>query len=124
MNFAELATRELAQELAPPPRLVADEDRRVNRRRECHLGIAGMDVEGMTVWLQRFSKDVVNEREFYAQSRAERVTSREDRRPRKAAALFNIELKEASSWDSTMNGGWRLHYDAGVRGGHHRVGGG
>nr|XP_020173476.1 ethylene-responsive transcription factor 3-like [Aegilops tauschii subsp. strangulata] len=34
MNFPNVPTREQAQELAPPPRLITDEDRRDNRRRE------------------------------------------------------------------------------------------
>lgn len=98
MNFPEVATRERAQEPAPTPRFVTDEDRRENRRRERRLGIAEMDKEAMAVWRQRFPKDVINEREFYAQRGAERASYHEDRRTRKEAALFNIELKEASTW--------------------------
>ncbi|XP_020200261.1 ethylene-responsive transcription factor ERF112-like [Aegilops tauschii subsp. strangulata] len=36
MNFPEVPTRELA----PPPRLITDEDRRENRRRERRLSLA------------------------------------------------------------------------------------
>ena len=93
MNFPEVATRERAQELAPPPGLVTYEDHRDNRRRERRLGIAEMDDEAMAVWRRCFPEDVVNEREFYAQRRAERAAYHEDRRTRKAVALFNIELK-------------------------------
>ncbi|XP_020191896.1 uncharacterized protein [Aegilops tauschii subsp. strangulata] len=95
-NFPEVATRELA----PPPWLVTDEDRRINRRRERRLGIAEMDEEAMAVWRQCFPEDVANEREIYAQRRADRAAYHEDRRTRKADALFNVELKEVSSWDS------------------------
>ncbi|XBH63821.1 hypothetical protein VPH35_117711 [Triticum aestivum] len=103
MNFLEVATRERAQKLAPP-RLVTDEDRHDNRRRERRLSITEMDEEAMAVWGQRFPEDVVNKREFYTQRRVERWAERaayhEDMHTRKAAALFNIELKEASTWDS------------------------
>ncbi|XP_020189287.1 uncharacterized protein [Aegilops tauschii subsp. strangulata] len=104
MNFPNVATREQAQELAPPPRLVMDEYRHDNRRREHRLGIAEMDEEAMAVWRQRFPKDVINELEFYtqrkAERRAERAAYREDMRTWTAAAPFNIELKEASTWHS------------------------
>ena len=100
MNFPNMATRELAHELALPPRLVTDKDRRDNRRRERRLDITEMDEEAMSLWRQHFSEDVINEREFYVQRRPERTAYREDRRTRKADALFNIELKEASTWDS------------------------
>ena len=66
MNFLDMPTRERAQELAPSPRLITDEDRRDNRRRERCLGIAEMDEEAMALWRQRFPRDIVNEHEFYA----------------------------------------------------------
>jgi hypothetical protein len=66
-----------------------------------------MDEEAMALWRQRFPQDIINEREFYAQRRAEREKRRaeraaycEDRRTRKAAAQFNIKLGTASPWDS------------------------
>ena len=67
-----MPTRERAQELAPLPWLITDEDRRDNRRREHHLGITEMDEEAMALWRQCFPQDIINEREFYAQRRAER----------------------------------------------------
>ena len=72
MNFPNVPTRERAQELAPLLRLSTDEDRHDNRRREHCLGIAEMDEEAMALWRQRFPQDIINEREFYAQRRAER----------------------------------------------------
>ncbi|KAE8820545.1 Ethylene-responsive transcription factor CRF1 [Hordeum vulgare] len=72
VNFLEVATRERAQELAPPPRVITNEDRRENMRRERGPSIAEMNEGAMVVWRQHFSEDVVNEREFYAQS-AERT---------------------------------------------------
>ncbi|XP_073363579.1 uncharacterized protein [Aegilops tauschii subsp. strangulata] len=107
MNFPDVPTRERAQEFAPPPRLITNEDCRDNYRRERRLGIAEMDEEAMALWRQRFPHDVINEREFYAQRRAEReerraerAAYREDRCTRKATAQFNIDLGAASSWDS------------------------
>ncbi|KAM3401984.1 hypothetical protein ACQJBY_006123 [Aegilops geniculata] len=107
MNFPNVPTRERAKELAPPPRLITDEDRRDNRRREHHLGDAEMDEEAMALWRQHFPQDIISEHEFYAQRMAERekrragrATYREDRRTRKAAAQFNIKLGAASPWDS------------------------
>ncbi|KAI4986855.1 hypothetical protein ZWY2020_019485 [Hordeum vulgare] len=100
MNFLELMTREWAQRLAPPRRVVTEEDHRQNRRRERHLGIAEMDEHVMTAWRQQFPHDVLEARAFFAQRRAERAVYREDSRTRKQAALFNMELKGASTWDS------------------------
>ena len=102
-----MPTRERAQELAPLPRLIIDEDRRDNRRREHRLGIAEMDEEAMALWHQRFPQDIINEREFYAQRRAERekrraerTAYREDKRTRKADTQFNMRLGAASLWES------------------------
>ncbi|XBH61924.1 hypothetical protein VPH35_116276 [Triticum aestivum] len=107
MNSPEVSTREMAQELAPPPRLLTDKGRRENRRRERRLSLDEMDEEAMALWRQRFPQDVINEQQFFAEKRAEReerraerAAYREDRRTRKAAAQFNIELGAASSWDS------------------------
>ncbi|XP_020170419.1 uncharacterized protein [Aegilops tauschii subsp. strangulata] len=61
MNFTDVATPERAQELAPFPRLITDEDRRKNRRRERRLSLAEMDEEAMALWRQRFPQDIINE---------------------------------------------------------------
>ncbi|XP_020199244.1 ethylene-responsive transcription factor RAP2-3-like [Aegilops tauschii subsp. strangulata] len=60
MNFTDVATRERAQELAPFPRLITDEDRRKNRRRERRLSLVEMDEEAMALWSQRFPQDIIN----------------------------------------------------------------
>ena len=102
-----MPTRERAQELAPLSRLSTDEDRRDNQRREHRLGIAEMDEEAMALWRQHFPQDIINEREFYAQRRAERDKRRaeraayhEDKRWRKADAQFNMRLGAESPWES------------------------
>ena len=97
LTFPNMPTRERAQELVPLPRLSTDEDRRDNRRREDRLGIAEMDKEAIALWRQHFPQDIINKREFYAQRRAERdkrraerAAYREDKRRRKADAIFNM----------------------------------
>ena len=110
LNFPNVPTRERAQELMPLSGLITDEDRRDNRRREHSLGIAEMDEEAMALWRQRFPQDIINEREFYAQRRAEREKRRaeraayhEDKRTRKADTQFNMRLGAASPWESDDN---------------------
>ncbi|XP_037403691.1 ethylene-responsive transcription factor ERF104-like [Triticum dicoccoides] len=76
LNFPNVPMRERAQELVHLPLLITDKDRRDNRRREHRLGIAKMDEEAIVLWRQRFSQDILNEREFYAQRRAEREKRR------------------------------------------------
>ncbi|XP_048554412.1 ethylene-responsive transcription factor ERF010-like [Triticum urartu] len=107
LNFPNVPTRERAQELAPLPRLITDEDRRDNRRREHYLGIAEMDEEAMALWHQRFPQDIINEREFYEQRRAERdkrrakrAAYREDKHRQRADTQFNMKLGAASPWES------------------------
>ncbi|KAE8816697.1 Ethylene-responsive transcription factor CRF1 [Hordeum vulgare] len=69
MNFPEVMTREWAQRLTPLPRLVTEEDRRQNRRRESCFGIADMDEHVMVAWRQQFPRDVLDECAFFAQRR-------------------------------------------------------
>ena len=107
LNFPNVPTRERALERAHLPRLSTDEDRRDNRRREHRLDIAEMDEEAIALWRQRFLQDIINEREFYAQRRAERdkrraerAAYRGDKRRRKADAQFNMRVGAASPWES------------------------
>ena len=79
LNFPNVSTREQEQELAPLPWISTDEDRRDNRRREHRLGIAEMDEEAMALWRQHFPHDIIKEREFYAQRRAEGDKRRAER---------------------------------------------
>ncbi|KAM3272124.1 hypothetical protein ACQJBY_042363 [Aegilops geniculata] len=102
MNFANVATRERAQELAPFPRLLTDEDRRKHGRREHRLRLAEMDEQAMALWSHRFPEDT-NEEQFFAQRRAKRREERadyEDKRTRKEIAKYNQVLADASSWNS------------------------
>ena len=61
----------------------------------------------MVVRRERFPQDIIKDREFYAQRRAERDKRRveraaydEDKRRRKADAQFNMRLGAASPWES------------------------
>ncbi|XP_040252052.1 uncharacterized protein [Aegilops tauschii subsp. strangulata] len=76
MNFTDVATPERAHELAPFPRLITDEDRRKNRRRERRLSLAEMDEEAMALWRQRFPQDIINEEQFFAERRRAVVKAR------------------------------------------------
>ena len=62
-----------------------------------------MDEEAMALWRQHFPQDIINEREFYAQRRAERDKRRaeqaaycEDKRRRKTDAQFNMRVVSVS----------------------------
>ncbi|KAE8772767.1 Ethylene-responsive transcription factor CRF1 [Hordeum vulgare] len=100
MNFFEMMTMEWAQNVTSRPRVVTDEDRCRNRRRGRRLSIAEMEEHAIAEWRRQFSQDILDEREFFARRRAEQATYREDRRTWKQAALFQMELKEASTWSS------------------------
>ncbi|XP_044958287.1 ethylene-responsive transcription factor ERF010-like [Hordeum vulgare subsp. vulgare] len=107
MNFPKVMTLESAQNVAARPRVVTEEDRRRNQRRERRLSIAEMDELVMAEWRRQSPHDVFDEREFFVQRRVERAERRmeqgayrEDRRTRKQAALFQMELKGSSTWSS------------------------
>ncbi|XP_020181426.1 uncharacterized protein [Aegilops tauschii subsp. strangulata] len=108
MNFIDIATRECAQELAPFPRLLTEEDHRKHRRRQHRLRLAEMDEQAMALWSHRFPHDIINEEQFFAERRAERAKRREeraayreDKRTRKAVAKYNQALRDACSWNSS-----------------------
>ena len=105
MNFLDVSSQR-AQDLAPLPRLLTNEDRHVHRGRERRLAIAEMDVEAIMVWRERFAQDIIDERQFYKQRRTkrdarrtERAAYREDKRSRKQAAQLKLKLRETSGWD-------------------------
>ncbi|XP_044947871.1 uncharacterized protein LOC123397367 [Hordeum vulgare subsp. vulgare] len=106
-NSPEVMTREWAHRVAPPPRVVAEEDHHRHRRQEHRLGIAEMNKHAMMEWCRQFPQDVLNEGAFFVQRRAKRMTEqagyREDRRMRKQAALFEMELRKSQLGPPTMN---------------------
>ncbi|KAE8769732.1 Ethylene-responsive transcription factor CRF1 [Hordeum vulgare] len=57
MKFLEVMTMELAQNLAPRPWIVTDEDRCRNRRPERRLSIAKIDEHAMEAWRRQFPQE-------------------------------------------------------------------
>ncbi|CAM0884785.1 unnamed protein product [Alopecurus aequalis] len=70
MNYRDVWTLQQAQDLAPPPRVITEEDNRRNRLIQRRLAIAEQDERAMALWAERFPEDVEAERAFYAQRRA------------------------------------------------------
>lgn len=64
MNFNDIFTREQAHVVVPSPRVVTEEDRRVQRNRERRLMIVERDEDAMTEWPARFLEDVAAKNEF------------------------------------------------------------
>ncbi|XP_020164207.1 ethylene-responsive transcription factor ERF071-like [Aegilops tauschii subsp. strangulata] len=64
MNFHDAQTCQQAQDLAPPPRLIIDQDHEEHRRRQRCLRIAEADELAMAEWRQRYLQDVANENAF------------------------------------------------------------
>ena len=87
MNFEDVWTCAQAQELAHPPRLVTDGDRREHHRQQRCLLITESDEQAMAEWRQRYSRDIADENTFWAERRAKRHVERADRRRRKALAI-------------------------------------
>ncbi|XP_020157292.1 dehydration-responsive element-binding protein 2A-like [Aegilops tauschii subsp. strangulata] len=67
MNFSDARTFQHAHDLAPPPQLITDEDRRIQRRWERRLLLAEADEHAMAEWRRRFREDVTAENDFWAQ---------------------------------------------------------
>ncbi|KAE8769980.1 Ethylene-responsive transcription factor CRF1 [Hordeum vulgare] len=99
LNFSNMWTRKQAQDLAPPPRLITDEDRRVQQNRKHRLLIAEADEAVMAAWRERFPQDVTAENEFLAQRRAERDARRAEKHAWKELAKAQIDNPKAPTWD-------------------------
>ena len=84
MNFRDVFTREEAQRVAPPPRLITDMDRADHARRQRRLLVAEEDERAMAEWRRRHPEDVADERAYWA-----------DRRRRKALANAQCDIAEA-----------------------------
>ncbi|XP_051211683.1 uncharacterized protein [Lolium perenne] len=83
MNFHGVTSAAQVEMLAPPPRLVTDEERQRHRHR--WLAIA------MTVWHENFLQDVYGENKFFTQQQVERNTAKTANRARKAFILAQME---------------------------------
>ncbi|KAE8776320.1 hypothetical protein D1007_51080 [Hordeum vulgare] len=94
-NPPEVMTQEWARNFTPCVRVVTEEVRRRNRRRERRLGIVGMDEHATAKWRRQLPQDVLDEREFFAQRRAEQAAYREDRRMGRTCVYIHHVDKDA-----------------------------
>ncbi|XP_044392261.1 ethylene-responsive transcription factor 13-like [Triticum aestivum] len=92
MNFCDVFTCEQAQRLAPPPRLITDQDRADHVWQQRHLLIAEEDERAMAEWRRRHPEDVAAENEFWAERTARRRAERADRRRHKALAISQCDI--------------------------------
>nr|XP_040256585.1 ethylene-responsive transcription factor 12-like [Aegilops tauschii subsp. strangulata] len=88
MNFHDVYTREQAQAVAPPARLITDLYREEHRRWQRRLLIAEEDERAMAEWRRRHPEDVANEHAFWAERTARRRAKRANRRRRKVLAIL------------------------------------
>ncbi|KAE8795874.1 Protein TRANSPARENT TESTA 12 [Hordeum vulgare] len=83
----EAARAYSVQDLAPPPRLISDQDRQEHRRQEHRLLVVEEDERAMTEWRQRHPEDVAAENAFWAERTARRREEWQDRHRRKLLAI-------------------------------------
>ncbi|XBI39174.1 hypothetical protein VPH35_124007 [Triticum aestivum] len=95
MNFRDVFTREQAQRIAPPPRLITDMDCVDHARRQRRLLIAEEDERAMAEWRRRHPEDVTDERAYWAEMTARRRVKQADRRRRKALANAQSDIVAA-----------------------------
>ncbi|XP_020160185.1 uncharacterized protein [Aegilops tauschii subsp. strangulata] len=95
MNFRDVYMREQAQSVAPPPRLITDQDRAEHRRRQRRLLVAEEDERAMAEWRRRHPEDVATEHTFWAERTAKCRAERLDRRRQKALAISQCDIVEA-----------------------------
>ncbi|XP_048539958.1 ethylene-responsive transcription factor ABR1-like [Triticum urartu] len=92
INFRNVYTREQAQAVAPPPRLIMDQNRAEHRRHQRRLLIAEEDERAMAECRQGHPEDVANERAYWAERTARRRAEQADKRRRKAHAISQCDL--------------------------------
>ncbi|KAM3328816.1 hypothetical protein ACQJBY_026128 [Aegilops geniculata] len=109
MNFRSVYTSEQAQAVAPPPRLITDQDRAEHRRRHRRLLIAEEDERAMAEWRRRHPEDVADERAYWAERTARRRVERADQRRRKALAISQCDIVEANGQSIFMSDDDRWH---------------
>ncbi|XP_037444300.1 ethylene-responsive transcription factor RAP2-3-like [Triticum dicoccoides] len=96
MNFRDVHTREQAQRVAPPPRLITDQDHADHVRLQRCLLFIEEDERAMVEWRQRHPEDVAAENAFWAERTARRRAERANMRRRKALAISQCDIVEAS----------------------------
>jgi hypothetical protein len=91
LNFKNCKSLAEAEFLAGFDGLITAEKRRRQKQLQCCLAISQMDERAMEVWAPAFSQDVLDERVFYAQKKAECRAEKEGIHVRKRF----IEAQEA-----------------------------
>ncbi|KAE8769605.1 putative AP2 protein [Hordeum vulgare] len=92
MNFHDVCTREQAQDLAPSPRLITEQDRAEHRQQQQCLLVVEEDERAMAEWRRRHPEDVATENAFWAEKTTRRREERDDRRRRRALAISQCEV--------------------------------
>ncbi|KAE8771358.1 Protein TRANSPARENT TESTA 12 [Hordeum vulgare] len=95
MNFHNVYTREQAQNLAPPPRLIIEKDRAEHRQQQRLLLVAEEDERRMAEWRRRHPEDVAAENAYWAERTARRHAEPHDRHVRKLLAVSQCGPVEA-----------------------------
>ena len=99
MNFHDVWTCQQAEDLAPPPSIVRQEEQHRRRETEHRLRIAERDERAAREWAARFPEDVAAENEHFRRRRAEKATRRaakkEDRARRRAEKATKRAFIEA-----------------------------
>ncbi|KAE8805024.1 Protein TRANSPARENT TESTA 12 [Hordeum vulgare] len=104
MNFQDVHTHEQAQDLAPSPRLITDQDREEHRRRQRRLLVVEEDERAMAEWRRRHPEDVATENAFWAERTTRRPGPKATGLPLDLEGDFeeNEEVKEEEKEESRM----------------------
>ena len=92
MNFHDVRNRQQAEELAPPPRLVTEEERHRSRDTERRLLVTERDERLRQEWCQRFPQDVEAQLRHDAEQAANKAAVR------KAKHQNRLERRADSAW--------------------------
>ena len=109
MNFHDARNAQHAQDLAPSPSFVSDEERCAHRHGQVRFLFADRDERVVAEWRRAHPKEAAAEAEFWATRVAERLERKAERkelsrekRARKGAAEFAADTVNVSgycSWD-------------------------
>ncbi|XP_048557372.1 uncharacterized protein LOC125538111 [Triticum urartu] len=94
MNFQDVYTLRQALDIAPPPRLITDQDHAEHAGRQRRLLIAEKDERAMAEWRRRHPEDIADEQAYWTGQTAKRHAERLDMLRRKALALSQCEIVE------------------------------
>jgi hypothetical protein len=83
LNFKDYESLAEAEFLDGYDGIVTTEQHRRRKQRQRRISIAQADERAMKAWVAAFPQDVIDERAFYAQKKAERRVEKEDIHTRK-----------------------------------------